>query len=216
MANVALTKTEAAYLSIRSAIQTGDLPQGSRLIVSTLQRRFQISPTPIREALRMLQSDGLVTGEAHLGMTVTSYEQSDVEEVYRIREMLEPLAAGSASQKRSEEDLTKLLRIHDDLASAVHDGMHARAAELNGEWHALIIEMSGLRLVNEFLTRLQVVLPLKAMWRASSADLSVGEHSGINLAIASRDVEQAVNLMGLHVARGARMAVTSFVENLGS
>ena len=210
----AVTKTQAAYVAIRQAIETGEFPPGSRLLVSALQQRLGISPTPIREALRMLQSDGLATSQAHLGMTVTSYAQADIEEVYRIREMLEPLAASFAAEHRTPESLERLETVHEDLARAVRDGRNTAAAELNGEWHFLITEMSGLRLVAEFTMRLRAVLPIKAMWQTSTGELSVLEHAQINSAIVESDSDKACAVMGAHVARGRRQAIRRFAERL--
>ena len=211
---LAVTKTQAAYVAIRQAIEKGEFPPGSRLLVSALQQRLGISPTPIREALRMLQSDGLVTSQAHLGMTVTSYAQADIEEVYRIREMLEPLAASFAAKNRTLESLERLEIVHDSLTKAVQDGRNAAAADLNGEWHFIIIEMSGLRLVAEFATRLRAVLPIKGMWQVSTGELSLREHAQIVSAIAESDSEQASAIMGAHVARGHRQAIRRFAEGL--
>lgn len=209
-----VTKTQAAYDAIRQAIETGEFPPGSRLLVSGLQQRLGISPTPIREALRMLQSDGLATSQAHLGMTVTSYAQADIEEVYRIREMLEPLAASFAAQNRTPESLGQLQIVHEGLVRAVQDGNGAAAADFNGEWHFLIAEMSGLRLVMEFTMRLRAVLPIKAMWQTSTDALSVLEHGQINSAIVEADSEKASTVMSAHVARGHRQAIRRFTESL--
>lgn len=209
-----ITKTQAAYVAIRQAIETGEFPPGTRLMVSLLQQRLGISPTPIREALRMLQSDGLLTSQAHLGMTVTSYAQEDIDEVYRIREMLEPLAAGFAAMRRTLEDLEQLHTVHESLERAVHDGRDTAAAEMNGQWHALVTEISGLRLVTEFSTRLRAVLPIKTMWHASTGELSVLEHAQINACIGEGDPDKATALMGAHVTRGRRQAMRRFSDRL--
>ena len=204
---LAVTKTQAAYVALRQAIETGEFPPGSRLLVSALQQRLGISPSPIREALRMLQSDGLVTSQAHLGMTVTSYAQADIEEVYRIREMLEPLAASFAAKNRTLESLERLEIVHDSLTKAVQDGRNAAAADLNGEWHFM-------RRVAEFATRLRAVLPIKGMWQVSTGELSLREHAQIVSAIAESDSEKASAIMGAHVARGHRQAIRRFAEGL--
>jgi len=209
---LAVTKTQAAYVAIRQAIETGEFPPGGRLLVGALQERLGISPTPIREALRMLQSDGLVTSQPHLGMTVTSYAQADIEEVYRLREMLEPLAAGFAAEHRTPSALDRLHTIHEGLTAAVRDGRDADAAAFNGEWHFLIAEISGLRLVAEFTARLRAVLPITAMWQASTGELSVLEHAQINAAISESDSAKASSVMCAHVARGHRQAVRRFTE----
>jgi DNA-binding GntR family transcriptional regulator len=211
---VGMTKTQAAYSSIRRDIESGEFPPGARLRVSALQAKLGISPTPIREALRMLQSDGVVTNLPHQGMAVTAYEPDDVEEVYRLRELLEPLAAEFAARNRTEEEVARLTELHEGIAAAVRDGDDSLAAELNAQWHAAIVEASHSRLVEDFSMRLRVVLPLTGLWLGSHATLSVREHRKVVAAIAKGDGEAAGAAMRSHVDRGHRQAAKRFATKV--
>lgn len=208
--SVGLTKTQAAYASIRADIESGASRPGQRLRLSALQAQLEISPTPIREALRMLQADGLITNLPHQGMTVTSYAPEEVEEVYALREAIEPLAASYAALRSTPKSTERMTSLHEQMVAAVRSGDHAKAGELGGEWHEAVAEASGARLVDDFFRRLRVVLPLKTMWLASRAGLSIHEHGEINEAIAAGDAAGASAAMSRHLDRGRQQATSRF------
>ena len=87
-----LTKTDAACAALREAIEADRLAPGERLAVKRLVEDLQMSPTPIREALRLLQAEGLAVYKPHHGMVVADYPAESVAEVSRMRALLEPLA----------------------------------------------------------------------------------------------------------------------------
>jgi DNA-binding GntR family transcriptional regulator len=147
-------------------------------------------------------------------MAVTAYEPDDVEEVYRLRELLEPLAAEFAARNRTEEEVARLTELHEGIAAAVRDGDDSLAAELNAQWHAAIVEASHSRLVEDFSMRLRVVLPLTGLWLGSHATLSVREHRKVVAAIAKGDGEAAGAAMRSHVDRGHRQAAKRFATKV--
>src|SRR5215210_8838164 len=129
---VSMTKTQAAFHRIRAAIEDGRLKPGDRLRATALQEELDMSPTPIREALRLLQAQGLVEHRPHHGMVVAEYPVEETEEVYRLREVLEPMAAGLAAERASAEQLERIHRRLDGLKEAVEAGAaRVDAAELN-------------------------------------------------------------------------------------
>lgn len=205
-----MTKMQAAYASIRRDIESGFFPPGARLRVRTLQDRLGFSPTPIREALRMLQSDGVVTNHPHQGMTVASHEPEELEEVYRLREVIEPLAAEYAARRRTDEQVRQLASLHEGIVNAVRDGQDSLAAELNARFHSAIVEASGSRLVEDMYGRLGVVLPLIGLWLSSRATLSIREHEKILSAITKGDAEAAAAAARQHVDHGHRAAAKRF------
>lgn len=90
LASPPFTAEEYAYEKMRSAIVTGELAAGTRVIQSELAAEYGISVTPIREALRRLESDGLVEHHAHRGATVKALSKADARDIYGLRMMLEP------------------------------------------------------------------------------------------------------------------------------
>src|SRR6185503_15083749 len=165
------TKTEAAFLALRDAIEDGRLRPGERLVLSRLIEELGMSPTPIREALRLLQAQGLAAYSAHHGMVVAEYAPDDVAEVSRIRVELEPLAVALAVERADEADLAEMRAAHDALKAA-HEGRTPRseAASLNAAWHAAVYRPAASPLLTDFIARLWAGVPVEAVWRRSRAE----------------------------------------------
>lgn len=203
---VSMTKTQAAFHRIRGAIEEGRLKPGDRLKTAELQGELGMSPTPIREALRLLQAQGLVEHRPHHGMVVAEYPVEQTEEVYRLRLVLEPLAAGLAAERATEEQLGVIRRLLDGLREAVRAGdARVDAAELNAAWHRAVYESAGSRHLEEFIARLWGVLPLEAIWLESRSKASVEEHERITAAIERRDAADASALVKRHIEATAEM-----------
>ncbi len=162
-----MTKTQAAFHRIRAAIEEGRLESGARLRAAALQEELGMSPTPIREALRLLQAQGLVEHRPHHGMVVAEYSAEQTEEVYRLRLVLEPMATSLAAERVGEEQLARIHRRHDTLKDAIES---VDAAELNAAWHRAVYEAAGSRYLEEFIARLWGVLPLEAVWRSDRSE----------------------------------------------
>ncbi len=116
-----LSKSDIVAKGIRELIQNGELPPGSVLRQRDLADRFRVSPTPVREALRQLETEGLVTNELHRGATVARTEDAMLEGNCLIRARLESLAVELAAAKVTDEDLTKLGILFEDLSSCSLD-----------------------------------------------------------------------------------------------
>lgn len=203
---VSMTKTQAAFHRIRGAIEEGRLKPGDRLKTAELQDELGMSPTPIREALRLLQAQGLVEHRPHHGMVVAEYPVEQTEEVYRLRLVLEPLAAGLAAERATAEQLGGIRHLLDGLREAVRAGdARVDAAELNAAWHRAVYEAAGSRHLEEFIARLWSVLPLEAIWLESRSKASVEEHERITAAIERRDAADASALVKRHIEATAEM-----------
>jgi DNA-binding GntR family transcriptional regulator len=201
-----MTKTQAAFHRIRGAIEEGRLKPGERLRTTALQKELDMSPTPIREALRLLQAQGLVEHRPHRGMVVAEYPVEETEEVYRLRVVLEPMAAGLAAERASAEQLERIRR----RLSALKETVKARAArvdaaELNAAWHRAVYEAAGSHYLEEFITRLWDVLPLEAIWLEIRAQASLEEHERITAALERRDAAEAAALVKRHIEATAEM-----------
>ena len=201
-----LTKTDAAYLTLRSAIEDGELKPGERLRIARLEERLGMSPTPIREALRLLQADGLVAYESHRGMVVAEYSQDQVREIYSLRGILEPYATKLAAERASNEELAEIRRIHSEYLKAVSRSSPGREAPaLNAAWHEAIYAVSGSRYLQDFVARLWLTVPAQAVWRSTHAKGSAAEHDEITRALEARNGELAAELMRRHIEEGAVM-----------
>jgi DNA-binding GntR family transcriptional regulator len=120
--------------TLRQAILSGDLGGGSRLIQADLAAQLQVSTTPVREALRDLATEGLITLDRHRGGVVRELNWDDMEEINRIRRQLDPLAIPLAVQGISEERLATADELCDRMATEEN---LAHWVDLNRQFHAL-------------------------------------------------------------------------------
>ena len=109
---------EAALAAIRQAISRGDLKPGQRLVESDVAEQMGISRAPVREALRQLETEGLVVSEPHRGTFVAEVSATDLWEIYTLRAAIERLAVRLVTEKASAEMLAQLQQAVADMAQA--------------------------------------------------------------------------------------------------
>ncbi len=150
---------------LRQLIVSGELPPGRQLLQTELADQLGVSRTPLREAFRVLESEGLVrVSNRNNTIEVVTYRPEDIREMYEIREVIDGLAARLAARKGISEDRTaefRRLLVEMEKASRPYDPI--RRTEAHGAFHSLVIECSG-------NSRLSSMVPLV---RASSAALSL-------------------------------------------
>jgi DNA-binding GntR family transcriptional regulator len=166
-----------------------------------------MSPTPIREALRLLQADGLIEHTPHRGMVVKEYSPENIAEIYRLRSVLEPLATEWAADSASDEELAEIRKLHTQLVGAAAKRPSApNVAALNSAWHLAIYGKSGSRYLLEFIERLWGAIGGgKAVWVSHRVDESLAEHQEIMESLERRDGRTAARLMRDHIERGSMM-----------
>jgi DNA-binding GntR family transcriptional regulator len=204
------TKTEVAFSVLRGAIESGDLPPGDRLRANQLVEQLNMSPTPIREALRLLQAEGLVEYRAHQGMVVAEYSPESVIEVYRMRALLEPLATELSTERATDAQVAEMRAAHD----ALHDALEGHEigpeiANLNAVWHRAVYMPADSRLLIDFINRLWNAVPVSAFWATQRSKASLDQHAAVQEAIEARDAVRAADLMRAHVEDGARTTLES-------
>jgi len=129
------TLVEYAAETLRESILAGDLAAGERILLDGIAQELGISPIPLREALRMLASEGLVVPLAHRGYTVAPLTVADLEETYRLRLLLEPLAVQLAVPRLAEVDVAHLTAELDLLGKAFDDGNWPNHRTHHRNWH---------------------------------------------------------------------------------
>jgi DNA-binding GntR family transcriptional regulator len=133
-----VSKTDMVAALIREQIITGELAAGEQLRQRDLAQRFQVSQTPVREAMRRLESEGLVIGDTHRGFTVVEPDDGPVEENFQIRAALESLGASLAARKIDAAGLARLEELNDQMRAMAEDD--PRYAALNREFHFSVYE----------------------------------------------------------------------------
>lgn len=136
---------QAARKSLKDAIISGELKPGSPLRAEELTRMLDVSASPIREALRLLERDGLVEIVPYRGAFVRVFDQTEFAEVYEIREFLERGALQKAMPNVLAEVLSRLTQACRDLQAALDDGNHTGFLDADVRFHQAIIDMAGNR-----------------------------------------------------------------------
>ena len=147
------TKGEFVYRTLRDAIVKCELNPGERLVIDDLARRLQVSSIPVREALQMLQSEGLVIMVPHVGATVAPISHESVTEVFTVMEGLESVAARAAAERARPEDLDTLAELVTAMDHALDTEAHEQWAELNTRFHATISRLTAKPLLQEMMER---------------------------------------------------------------
>jgi DNA-binding GntR family transcriptional regulator len=147
------TKQEYVYRSLRAAIMGGELPPGRRLVIDEIGRQLRVSAIPIREALQLLQSEGLVVSAPHVGATVAPISENEVHEVFAIMEGLETVAVREATRRLDEAGAAQLSVIVAEMDAAVASADYEGWAEGNLRLHRAIGEIAGMPLLREMTER---------------------------------------------------------------
>jgi DNA-binding GntR family transcriptional regulator len=148
-----LTKQAFVYATLRDAILTCELGPGERLVIDELARRYDISIIPVREALRLLQSEGLVVSVAHVGATVAPISRDSVFEVFMLLEGLELVGTRATAERATSEDLDAIEALVRNMDDALAAGKPQRWADLNTEFHLAISRAARMPILQQMTQR---------------------------------------------------------------
>ena len=135
---------EITYEALKDAIISGEILPGERIVESSFAKKLNISRTPIREALRKLEQDGLVEYTPRKGVIVKSLEEADINEIYMIREVLEALALHKALDNVTPERIADLRATLADIDDCVERGEIDAASKHSREIHLKMYRMSNM------------------------------------------------------------------------
>lgn len=147
------TKEEFVYNVLRKAILNGDLKAGERLIMDHLGEDFNVSPIPIRGAMKRLQSEGLVDFTPYSGAVVSSISQDMLEGIFLILEALESIAFRLAAKRVKPEDLSEARHILSQMEKALLDRDPDQWADAYDSFHRSIAELTSLKLLVDLTGR---------------------------------------------------------------
>jgi DNA-binding GntR family transcriptional regulator len=193
---------------LRQQIFARELEPGSWIDEQKLAADYGISRTPLREALKVLAAEGLVTMKVRRGAYVTEMSADDVKQIYHLLGLLESDAAGVVARHASDEQIRELRTLHDKLEKQVRqrDAFFAT----NEQFHIRLLQMSGNRWLEQTVHDLRKVMKLNrhhSLFRQGRLAESLAEHREVMQAIERRDAEGAVRLMRRHFDNGLAAAV---------
>jgi len=204
-ANPDLPQGQSAYRRLLDEIRRGDLMPGARLRETELAARLRTSRTPVREAMRMLEADGLVVHLPRQGATVRLLDYSEVMELYEMRAVLESTAARLAARSASDLELAELAAINADLAAA---GETRVAYDLNRQFHLTLLDAAKNRFLVKSTQALQktlMILGPSTLTEPGRARAAVEEHDRVLVALRRRDAVCAETEMRSHIEAAHRV-----------
>ena len=202
------SSASGAYELLLSQIEEGGLPPGTRLREADLAERLQISRTPVREALKRLELQGLILHEPHRGAVVATLDYAQVAELYLLREVLEGTAARLAAQHATDVEIGVLAEmVERDRAIAAQARELART---NRQFHQQVRNAARNRYLSQTLENFRLSLALLANTTLDApgrGPTSVEEHAAIVARIAARDPDGAEAAARLHILNAFRTRI---------
>lgn len=206
---------EIAYDTLKHAIITGDIPAGSRIVETDYAERMHISRTPLREALRKLERDGLVEYVVRRGVVVRAFSVADVEEIYTIRNALEMLTLPAIIQNATPEDIARLRgMLHEMDAFDESSDIEALSPRARA-FHAQLTRLSGLKRIlrviesqDEYITRFSAISIAKENRRHAAH----AEHYRLVDYVEGKDLESFQQLMRKHIERSKETCLLALGE----
>lgn len=190
---------------LRRRILSGELAQGERLVEDRLAASLGVSRNPVREAIRVLASEGFVQITPRVGAAVASLSSEEANELFDVRMAIEGLAARLAARKSSPEAVERLHLVLESAKDAVESGRHDVVADLNTAFHRAVGEVAG----NSYLNLMMAPMLQRAQWVFSQTAAVRGPHSWtehlhLYEAIAAGDEDEAQARAIAHVAAARR------------
>ena len=213
---------ERAYRTIRDGIMNGLYPQGAHITAQDLAAASGLSRTPVREAMRRLQSEGLIVIYPNRGAFVASWNERDIHKIYDLRVLLEGYAAEAAALEADEAAVAELTRLAREMADAVErqdTDVVDQVAQINSDFHRLVIAAAANpRLDVALASIVEVPLVLRTFRRYSLEEMrrSAAQHLELVAAIAARDGVWARSVMTSHILSGRNALLRSFATEAAS
>lgn len=196
------TLAQQVYQHLRQGILANDYPPGASLREETLAAHFKVSRVPVREALRRLAAEGLVTLTPRQGAAVSSLSPKQFLDAYQVREALETLAIRLAIPKMTARALAGLEALNEEMRRRAAAGKTDAFFAANDAFHAFLVLQSE---NNDLASIHETLMDRMHRFRWPSLDLrggmerSIEEHEAILTAIRSGDADEAVRLLAAHI-----------------
>jgi DNA-binding GntR family transcriptional regulator len=192
---------------LRQRIFRRELEPGSWIDELKIAEEFGISRTPLREALKVLAAEGLVTMKVRRGAYVTEMSEKDLRDVYHLLSLLESDAAGVVAERATPEQQQTLRDLHAELESAA--GNREAFFSVNERFHMALLDMADNRWRSQMVADLRKVMKLNrhnSLFKQGRIEDSLNEHRAILDAMLARDAEGTRRAMQAHFAQGLQAA----------
>ena len=193
---------DVVFNTLRKAILKGELKPGERLMEIALAERLGVSRTPVREAMRKLELEGLVVMIPRRGAQVANITEKDLNDVLEVRIALENLSIENACARMTEEQLAELKKAGRYFEETIKGGNLVKLAEADVAFHEVIYKASDNRRLNQVLNNLREQIyryRVEYLKEEETRNVLVKEHEEIYEAIKNRDVKKAQEISFRHI-----------------
>jgi DNA-binding GntR family transcriptional regulator len=199
---VPISTRERIYLRIRDDITYGRLFPGERLVESKLVEELKVSRGPIREALRQLESEGLIKFESNKGVSVRKHSVSEIEQIYNLRFVIESYAARLCAEKATKDDIAYLRKLHEILKIAAGKSDYHSWIYNNKLFHEFFSENCGNIYLHQILSSLKRMVPqyfYSVVRIPGHFNTYIEQHESILRSMVRKDGKMAAKYTGLHI-----------------
>lgn len=200
--NEYLPLRDVVFNTLRKAILKGELKPGERLMEIALAEKLGVSRTPVREAMRKLENEGLVVMAPRRGAQVANITEKDLNDVLEVRIALENLSIENACSRMNEEELLELKKAAQNFDRLMKDGNLVKLAEADVAFHEVIYRASDNKRLVQVLNNLREQIyryRVEYLKEEETRNLLVSEHEELYEAIRSRDVKRAQEISYRHI-----------------
>ncbi len=205
---------DVVFNTLREAILKGELKPGERLMELQLAAKLGVSRTPIREAIRMLEQEGLAVTIPRKGAEVAKMTEKDMEDVLQIREALDELAAKIACEQITEEQLNDLINAMHEFEATTQTGNLKRIAEVDVKFHDIIYQSTGNPKLVNMLNNLREQMyryRVEYLKDEKNYPILLKEHKEIVEGLTAKNKEKVSEVMHQHVKNQA-VAVKAMIQ----
>jgi GntR family transcriptional regulator of gluconate operon len=202
--------TDRIAAKLRHSIITGAIPPGTHLAEIELTQQLKVSRGALREALRVLQAEGLVESFPNRGMFVARIEEQDIEEIYGLRDLLETFAMHLVTERATQDQIAKLQDLVNEMFAAAKTGKHQKVVDLDLDFHQTLWQISGhqrlLQLLTSLLAQIRTFLAFNTHLYEDLVE-GIADHQRIVDAIRSKRADRAEQQMRRHIAAATRVVL---------
>lgn len=213
--NEYLPLRDVVFHTLRQAILKGELKPGERLMEIQLAQKLGVSRTPVREAIRKLELEGLVLMIPRKGAEVAEITVKDLEDVLEVRGALEELAVRDACDHITEEQLQDLLQAAEEFKQALESGDLVKCAEADVAFHDIIYSATNNRRLLQILNNLREQMyryRMEYMKDGRTHKILLEEHDAIQRALRKHDKVKAGDAIRIHIENQKRSIIRSLNE----
>lgn len=205
----AFSLTDAIADIIRERILKGEYAIGEKIKENQISTELRVSRTPIREAFKILEDEGLLDYIPNRGCFAKGFTQQDIDDIYSVRKALERIAVERSVERINEDEIQKLLDLCDLMEFYTNKKDTERVLEINASFHDIIYNATGSRFIAQVLRSYKEYIEqtVKALrYDQESLEEILLEHRAIANAVSRRDAAEAVNAIDYHLLKSQERA----------